>query len=44
MDSFDQVKTVMWIVIPAVLLVTIGGFLIFVRWGKRENEKNRLKL
>ena len=39
----DQVKLIMWIVIPIVLLVTIGGFIVFVRWGVRDKERNRLK-
>jgi len=43
MVSIEQVQLVMWIVIPIVLVVTIGGFIIFTRWGTREKERNRLK-
>lgn len=43
MLTVEEVKLVMWIVIPIVLIVTVGGFIVFVRWGKRDKERNRLK-
>jgi|GEM_PF-4440329 len=43
MLSIEEVKTVMMVVIPIVLLVVIVGFVTFVRWGTRDKERNRLK-
>ncbi|MBN9501048.1 MAG: hypothetical protein J0H02_04640 [Armatimonadetes bacterium] len=41
--TMDGLIRIMWIFITTILVITIGGFIIFVRWGKNENEKNRIR-
>jgi len=33
----------MLIITPVILVVVVTGFIVFVRWGKRDAERNRIR-
>ena len=42
MLKVEDVALWMVIIVGIVVVVVIVGFLVFVRWGGRENERNRI--
>jgi hypothetical protein len=41
MMTVEEVAQFMAILVPLILAFVVICFLVFVRWGKRENQRNR---
>jgi hypothetical protein len=38
-----EVTIWMLIITPIILVIVVTGFVVFVRWGKRDAERNRIR-
>lgn len=39
----QEVTFWMLVITPIILVVVVTGFVVFVKWGKRDDERNRIR-